>query len=470
MVSQLAKFRIVAAISLFAIYLPGVISRGVWSDDYPSLSDPYGVQVHASRDGRPLYGFALQFVFGLANVANNLWYIRFFALIGLLLLSDLVIKILSDSIPNLRVTVACVGAFSIASFQVSVHWATIFLFGWGAYFALLGFTLIVKGPKKDKLLGVLLLTASSLSYPVLTFFIVPIVFLISYEIGNKVGSLRKNTIAATIGIAFSAFLALVINLTSLRLRGLTFNDRVSFISISDFPSQVLWFLSRPLILTFRGYSIDSPGSVEALIGFILVNLLILTGITIRFKTFPKVFKNYLLLISFTLFSMAPLFFPDQQQVDVRYVTVGSWLISYMSISAAFLIFGKISLVGYRMNGILVSVAFVILFFFSVNFRYFSVIQPIYNKTSTFISGEVSSCNSQQILSGVYVLPRETEWPSNQYIGFFSQITDLASNWVPLNAVKVEIQKNPKFNGASVFWADDASSGCIIDLNRFESAK
>jgi hypothetical protein len=275
---------------------------------------------------------------------------------------------------------------------------------------------------------------------------------------------------ATIGIALSAFLALVINLTSLRIRGLTFNDRVSFISISDFPSQVLWFLSRPLILTFRGYSIDSPGSIEALGGFILVNLLIVVGITIRFKTFSKVFKIYLLLIFFTLFSMAPLFFPDQQQVDVRYVTVGSWLISYMSISAAFLILGKIPLAGYRINGVLISVAFVTLFFLSINLRYFSVIQPIYNKTSTFISGQLSSCSDQQILSGVYVLPRETEWPSNQYIGFFSQITDLASSWVPLNAVRVEIQRNPKFNGVSVSWANEANSGCIVDLNRFQSEK
>jgi hypothetical protein len=67
------------------MYLPGVLSRSIWSDDYPSLIDPNGVQIHASRDGRPFYGFALQFMFGLANTADNLWYIRFFALIGLML-------------------------------------------------------------------------------------------------------------------------------------------------------------------------------------------------------------------------------------------------------------------------------------------------------------------------------------------------------------------------------------------------
>jgi hypothetical protein len=467
MASQLAKFRITAAISLFAIYLPGVISTGIWSDDYPSLLDPISVQIHASRDGRPIYGFLLQFMFDLTNTVSNLWLIRFFALIGLLLLNDLVIKILSKSRTDLRVTLASVGAFSIASFQVNIHWATAFLFCWVAYFALLGYTLMMRDSKKSNFAGVLLLTVSSLSYPVLTFFILPVVFLLSYETDNEDRKLKKDSILAILGIALSAFLALLINLISLRARGLTFNDRVSFISISDLPSQILWFLSRPFILTFRGYSIESPGLIEALGGLLLVNLLIITGITIKHKTFPKVLKYYALLISFTLFSMTPLFFPDQQQVDVRYVTVGSWLVSYMSVSGVFLILGKISLGGHRVNRSLVSVVFVIVFFLSINSRYFSVIQPIYNRTSTFISSELSSCGDQEILSGVYVLARETAWPSKQNIGLFSQITDLASGWVPLNAVMVEIQKNPKFSGVSVSWAEEERSGCVIDLNRFE---
>ena len=472
MASQLAKFRIIAAISLFAIYLPGVISTGIWSDDYPSLLDPTSVQIHASRDGRPIYGFLLQFMFDLTNTVSNLWLIRFFALIGLLLLNDLVIKVLSNTRIDLRVTLASVGAFSIASFQVNIHWATAFLFCWVAYFALLGYTLMMKDSRNSNFVGVLLLTVSSLSYPVLTFFILPLVFLLSYETDNEDKRLKKDSILAILGIALSAFLALLINLISLRVRGLTFNDRVSFISISDLPSQIFWFLSRPFILTFRGYSVESPGLIEALGGFILVNLLIITGITIKHKTFLKVLKYYALLISFTLFSMTPLFFPDQQQVDVRYVTVGSWLISYMFLSSVFLILGRISLGGHQISRRVVTVAFVMVFFLSINLRYFSVIQPIYAKTSTFISSELSSCSDQEILSGVYVLARVTEWPSKQNIGLFSQTTDLASGWVPLNAVQIAVGEDPKLRGLNlpISWGNSSSSGCIVDLNNFKVTK
>jgi hypothetical protein len=406
-------------------------------------------------------------MFGLANTAGNLWYIRFFALIGLMLLNDLVIKVLSNSKSNLRVTVASVGAFSIASFQINVHWATAFLFCWVAYFALLGYTLIIKDSMNSKLAGILLLVASSLSYPILTFFIFPVVFLIMYELDNKVGSLKKNSIIAALVITLSALIALTINIASLRLRGLTFNDRVSFISFSDFPRQILWFLSRPFILTFRGYSIDSPGIVEVLTGLIFVNLMIIGGLKIRYKVFSRSLKIYVVMIFFTLISMAPLFFPDQQQIDVRYVTVGSWLISYMFISGTFLVLGKISFRGHQPTAALLSSVFVLTFFLSINFRYFSVIQPIYNKTSSFISYQVSSCSDQEILSGVYVRPRETQWPSNQFIGLFSQITDLASDWVPLNAVTVEIQRSREFKGVDVSWAEEVGLGCIVDLNQFE---
>jgi hypothetical protein len=470
MIGELMRYRVFAVIALLAIYLPGVISTGIWSDDYPSLVDPNAVQEHASRDGRPLYGFALQFMFDSANTISNLWYIRFFALIGLLLLNDLVIKILSYSKSDLRVIVASVGAFSIASFQVNVHWATAFLFCWVAYIALLGYTHIIKYSKKNKLIGILLLTLSSLSYPLLTFFILPIVFLVSYENEGKAKNLKRNSTTALFGITLSALIALLINLTSLKIRGLTFNDRVSFISIAELPGQIIWFLSRPFILAFRGYSIDSPGIIEALGYFLVGNLLIIIGVLVKFHKFSKVLTTYVLLISFTLLSMAPLFFPDQQQVDVRYVTVGAWLISYMYISGAFLILEKLSVGRHKINRNLISVVFVILFFLSINIRYFSVIQPIYNKTSSFISGEIRSCNEQQILSGVYVLPRETDWPSNQYLGLFSQVTDLASYWVPLNAVEVEIRKNPRLSGASVSWTNDVTTGCLVDLNRFEAGR
>lgn len=470
MATQLTKFRIFAAISLSTIYLPGVISKSIWSDDYPSLIDPNGVQIHASRDGRPLYGLALQLVFNSVNQVSNLWLIRLIALMGLLLLNDLVIKILSGSKPNLRLTVSSVGAFSIAGFQINVHWATAFPFCWVAYFALLGFTFLVKDRKKDKFLGVLLLIASSLSYPILTFFVLPVVFLLTFEGENNGSSLKKNSLLAAFGIGISGLLSLVINFISINVRGLGLNDRVSIVSLSELPDQILWFLTRPFVLAFRGYSIDSPGLIEAFASFVLVNLLIIAGIAIKFKTFSKVLRIYLLLIFFTLSSMAPLFFPNQQQVDVRYVTVGSWLISYVLISSVFFILGKMSWGKHRLNHGFVSVTLIILFFLSINVRYFSVIQPIYKKTSIFISSELAACSDKRILSGIYVIPRETDWQSNQYIGLLSQITDLASTWVPLNAVRVGVDDIPELRNSkiSISWGDKNSSGCLVDLNRFQT--
>jgi len=466
---SIKKIRLTAAFLLFVIYIPGVVSTGIWSDDYSALFDPHAVQIHASRDGRPLYGFAIQLIFNLFDSVNSLWLIRLLALIGLILLNDLVIKVLCNSEFDVRKVVSSIGAFSIAGFQVNVHWATTFLFCWVAYFSLLGFTLLVKESYKNKCIGILLLTASSLSYPLLTFFILPIVFLNWYEGGGKFRILKWNLYWFFFGIFFAAFFSLLINNFSLRARGLDLNDRFSFISVSDLPGQISWFLSRPFVLAFRGFTIYSPGGVEALLGLLVVNSLILIGFFLKYSSFVKSIKAHLLFLFFTIASMTPLFFPDQQQIDVRYVTVGSWLASYMLITSIVLIFERIFRGKGRVWSNSFAVVLLLLFFLSINSRFVSVIKPIYSETKSFVSRELDDCEDLQIIKGVFVLPRTIEWPKKPYIGLFSQITDLESSWVPLPAVRIAIQDNPTFQNFSipVSWGNPGSKGCLVDLNEFK---
>lgn len=175
---------------LILIYLPGIIVPGIWSDDYPTLIDPVSHQVHASRDGRPIYGYMLELFFRLIAESKNLWVIKLIALIGLLLLANQVNHMLNEKRDNLRILLSTTGAFCIASFQLSIHWATAFFFPWVAFFALLGFNQIIKPSWNRKFQGILLLTASSLSYPLLVFFIVPVVYILWFETGRDLTRLK----------------------------------------------------------------------------------------------------------------------------------------------------------------------------------------------------------------------------------------------------------------------------------------
>ena len=462
------KMRLIAALTLTFSYLPGVLWQGIWSDDYSSLVDPESHQVHASRDGRPVFGIFLQLVFGLARGVGDLWAIRLFALIGLLLTCNLVLKQLMSKIVDLRIFISVIGAFSITSFQISVHWASAFIFTWVAYLSLVGYLLLVNQSWRRKLIGILLLTICSLSYPIFVFFLLPMIFIFWYENDGSWRKLKTDSFWGLFGIFVSAVLALVTNLILLRFRGLEFNDRVSIISFDDFFSQAVWFMTHPFVLTFRGYFISSPDLLQAFSGFLIANVLIIAGIFLKLKNIKKSLTTYIVLIVFTLLSLAPLFFPDQQQIDVRYVATGTWLISYMLVSSIFLVLTKISFKGRVLKRNYITILLVVVFSLSVNFRYFTVIQPIYEETKIFTSKAVQNCTASQISNGFYVVPRTIAWPSNNYIGMFSQVTDLASSWVPLEAVKIEIQEDPglKDMDITVGWGGETNLGCAIDLNKF----
>lgn len=467
-----AKTRMIPLVCLLFIYLPGVVSTGLWLDDYPTVTSPESHQIHASRDGRPLYGFALQFIFGLVNGAQYLWIIRLLALIGLLLLTDLVIQILNPKRDNLRITLSTIGAFSIVSFQLSIHWASAFLFPWVAYFALLGLIYLKKNSWLEKSLGFVLLTVAALSYPILVFFIIPLVFLSWFESEFDNSQLIKNLLWSFLGISISAVLSIITNHFLLGMRKLSFNDRVEIVSLSELPEQLIWFLSRPFVLTFRGYSIDSPTFFNVLIGLLGVNSLILLALYLKHRSITQSIFTYLLLLGFDLLSLVPILLPNQQQIEMRYVTVGAWLISYMLVSSIYLITSTFTITNLPFRKYLVATCMFVVFFLSINFRYFSIIRPIYTETSSFISKELSLCSESQIQNGVHVLARTSDWPNRKYIGMFSQITDLASPWVPLSAVKIELEKIPgiKNREPRVSWGERNIQNCTVDLNAYQFPK
>jgi hypothetical protein len=373
---------------------------------------------------------------------------------------------------DIRIFVSVLGAFSIASFQIAVHWASAFIFTWVAYLSLLGFLLLINQFWRKKLMGILFLTICSLSYPIFVFFLIPVIFLFWYENDGSWHKLKTDSFWGLFGIFVSAIVALIANLILLRVRGLEFNDRVSIISFSDFFSQAIWFITHPFVLTFRGYFISSPEPLQAISGFLIANLLIFGGIFLKLRNILKSLTTYVALMVFTLLSMAPLFFPNQQQVDMRYVVTGTWLISYMLVSSIFLLLTNVVLKGKRFKANHIAVVLIVLFSLSINHRYFTVIQPIYQETKTFISNAFKKCTDSQILNGVYVVPRTSEWPSEKYIGMFSQVTDLASSWVPREAIRIETQEVPSLRGIDipVTWVKKINAGCTIDLNKYSISR
>jgi len=107
-------------------------------------------------------------------------------------------------------------------------------------------------------------------------------------------------------------------------------------------------------------------------------------------------------------------------------------------------------------------------FVSINYRFATVIKPIYSNSNLFILNELKLCSDNQIANGILVVKRTKPWPSRQLLGFFSQTTDLASEWVPIGSVKLVLIKNSKDFNEIEFTSSEYrnKSFCYVQLDKF----
>lgn len=455
---------------LTVVYIFGVFNYGAWSDDFPSLIDPYGHFVHATKDGRPLYGFAIKFFFETFTTVDSLKFIRFFGLVGLILLSDAVLKYLLSKDSSMKVAVAASVAFSLPSFQFSAHWAVAFGMSWTGFLAVLGLFSWERDSVKTKILGLLLFSLSFLIYPLMSFFIFSVIFVSWFLNKTSLTSLLIRLRGVFLLMALGFLISFASSRIILSVLGLSYNPRVELISITDLPGKTLWFVSRPFILSFRPFLIDSPSISVIAVQFAFSFFILL--ILLHFSDLSKVgiLKFLSLLFAFIILGLLPLIIATQNQIDVRFLSTNTWLITFIFICTTWKVIENKLETRTRVLPAVSLLSVVVLFIgaYSVNEKYLNVILPIQNSTKNFILKELANCSDSQVLAGVVIVERTASWPSRKYLGMFSQTTDLASGWVPPGAIASYIGEltNISVPLEAITWGNASENHCVVDLNRY----
>jgi hypothetical protein len=468
---KLFVYRLVSFLYLAIVYSKGVLSKGAWLDDWGSLFDPKSVALHATRDGRPVYGWMIRLLFGNFDSLNSLFIIRIFGLLGLLLLSDFLIRQVIKINSSISVFIAVIFSFTIPAFQFSSHMANAFGFCWAIYLMLQGFVIYSQVNLLKKALGVCLGVLSLLTYPLMSFFIFPFVYFLWVVSGASFRVLFRNLLQV-LGYFASSF---VISMLSLKIylffSRLEFNNRVQLVSPEEIPAKIMWFITRPFLISYRPFLISSPTPLEAVIQFSVGLLLISICFFLRFKTTRNALKNLFLFNAVIVLSLTPLFFAAQNEIEIYFVLSSSWLFVILLVYFVtdFLFRKKFSVShfqSFRSNTFVV--VLLLTGFLAVNSRYYSNIRQIENSTFIFLSNQINRCSDAELNAGVSILPRTQDWPTKANLGVYSQTTDLQSIWVPVQAVRVILKdKDPiVFANPKVAWGEDENGGCVIDLNRF----
>jgi hypothetical protein len=111
-------------------------------------------------------------------------------------------------------------------------------------------------------------------------------------------------------------------------------------------------------------------------------------------------------------------------------------------------------------------------FLSLKF-YYELPKEISRETQSFIERELEACDLETKGLTVFIIARESIWPSVAVIGMGSQVTDLASSWVPESAIRAFIGKEKSIRIADLAnppKKDSISKTCIVDLNRYSEGE
>lgn len=452
---------------LLAAYLYGVLQESFWSDDYPSLTDPNGTFRDIYGDARPIFALLTKYSYIAIGNPQTAWVLRLASLLGLLLLYTKIVANLDSK--NWRIPIYVAIGFTVPSFQMYILWAGCWPHVWASIFSLSAFGFWQKNQIKSKLLGLVMLALSFSIYPPSTFFIFSYLFLSAWYKKDTLSKILKDFGKLLSLTVLGCSIGLLISLFAMRIIGITRNPRVELLNFHEIPDKALWIFTRPIVVGFRPFMIDSPAPMFAFLTSTPLVAIYLLGSFYQSKKLRERFWPRTFLVSIILFlSMTPLVLVKGNQFEFRTIAGYSW-----AILVACLIFIEESLSSakFQMKSIVVNfllAALVLIAMCSVNFDYKQLFRDPYVAKTRFLTSELMRCKMDKTRNAILVAEPSLPYPSRNRLGVFSTITDLAHDWVAQPNVLV-ISEKLEVNLPIVYSSSihtSTSKQCVIDLEDF----
>lgn len=466
---------------IFLAYAPGVFKESFWSDDYPALMDTPGFAQHALRDGRPTAAGIFSISFSLLDDPANAWILRGLALLALLLVFlFLANRINNPKHHNIGIFSMAI-AFCLPSFQMYVHWSLTWLFLWSTLAGLYAYDFWISKILLKKILSVLLLVFALTTYPPTALFFFAAIIVINVLNESKTFKIISEVRQGLILFAISGIFATITVFITLRLAGLSVNKRVSILMLSEIPEKISWFLSRPLVVGFRPFMIDSPTPIIALLSSLPVIFLVTFGIWQQSKNLEESSFNRLFWFSFSIIlCLLPIMITSDNQIEFRVLAGYCWGIGVLAVFFLSQLIDtslKYLTKNSQIQGfaaLLAPVALAFLAIISINSHYEELFGSPYQKKNAFLNKSLTSCLKTGPIVNILILPPKSPFPTFPRLGIFSMSTDLASEWVPKPNVELLIRNRGvvapvKYLELRPAFAKVGAATCIIDLEEFRKS-
>lgn len=475
---QFSKIQLAGLALIFAAFSFGVFKESLWSDDYPALLDTDGVTNHLIKDARPTAAVFFSLSFQLLNTAASAWFLRFLALVALLLIFLFLSKQIDNSKYQNFAVFSLAIAFCLPSFQMYIHWSITWFYPWAALAGLYAFHFWTSKGVSRKIFAVFFLVAALTIYPPAALLFFSAICVVNSLNESRIQKFFHDVVQGILLLAVSGIFAVLTIVGALKITGVSSNSRVTLLTISEIPEKIVWLLSRPLVVGLRPFVIDSPSAKIALLTAIPAFSLLALGIWLQSRNLGEsiIIRAFWVAVPL-LISLAPLMITPDNQIEFRILPGYSWGIAALaSFYLSIIIASKVDCLNLGQNlkiifSNVVPFVLAVVSIASINSHYTDLFQRPYQMKNTFLNAQISSCLSSGPLRNVIILPPEKPFPVLPRLGVFSMSTDLASSWVPKPNVELLLQERGIHAPVSYLEirpleGEISMQDCIIDLEVF----
>jgi len=458
-----------SSLFVFIVYLRPIFSQWVYSDEYHLFANDSLAGEHARKDGS-LFGEVIY-----SNVSRNLvsspsdlWRLRVLSFLCLLLVLSAVAKKISQKNPNPTLQFLIPVTLLLPAPMTFISWSLMWQASFGILLSFFACQFWADNSSNLRLISILFLSLSFLisTYSAFSYF----GFFIAISILSKTETvivLRK--LLDTIKLfVISGLLATTLIFIHVHFYGLQLNGRVSLVQNTELLEKIIWVTTRPIAVSSRFFDISSPSELNAFSVFVIVVSVIIAGLIHQSKN-SKTDSSLRVIIFFACSALAitPIVITSSNQIEFRYIFGTSWC--FFTVFSYFIVehIGKFRSIE---RSVIASLLIAGAITTSLNFER-QFLSP-YNSKVQYLTSQIQKCeNSRDGLIGIAIIPPKAPFPVRENLGMFSQVTDLASSWVPVPSVQAILAAHGHKEVKVILKSkrdENLDKFCAIDLEEYRN--
>ena len=414
---------VVAFVFLFHSF--SILRKFAWGDDWAFISaykqGALGVTTEHYSGYRPLLQKIMDFSFGNIHNYEDLVFLRLIATLGLVIVVWLLMEKLGKLGFSKNFTCAVgLGVSLMPTFWIYTNWASTFIYSWVCALSILSLNLF----DKHKLISFSVIVTCFLIYQPAAVFSVTLIFAAYIQKGKLSRANIQYLSAVLTGAIFAIATGKMLN----QLLDVPAKTRTGFISSpGEFIDKVIWLASRPLVLSFRPFLVESHGLVP--LGITVVGFALSAVAFMHIAKKGGLLRNIYSFIALYCFGMLSLLPISENQIEFRILPTTSAMGLILVGIGVQTIFKQKSPPFFLKSLIGVLVIFVVAVYSETKIQQI-FIKPFQVNQKLLL--DVAGTNSLEKV--IIISDYSVAWPQRNYVGALSVISDFQMPWVPVGEV------------------------------------